>query len=333
MEAISNAKKAEREVLRQVIPEQEFIPDNRIYEEMKKEVTQKDEDKLEKMFKEMKIQLLQEVRGNNSYRNTGYRNNREVICYKCGKKGHYSPNCREKETQEKKCYTCGSKNHLARECNNRGNQRDNIRNNTRRNERNNNRDNSKNNECHLNYLGIDSSERREIPTEGEFSSDEDYERRFYPVSTRSQEKYRNARTNKRDKLDNNEYQRIDKLAEQNNRRLNSESQKELELQNDENDSSDEDMDSQREPVKDNEMNKRNNAIMKALETKRRKNKCKKCGGIGHFIPDCPTLTEGEKEWNEKVRQQNREKRKEISKKHVEFEGEFDILKFTMWINN
>src|SRR5437764_12906969 len=95
-------------------------------------------------------------------------------------------------------------------------------------------------------------------------------------------KYRNARTNKRDKLDNNEYQRIDKLAEQNNRRLNSESQKELELQNDENDSSDEDMDSQREPVKDNEMNKRNNAIMKALETKRRKNKCKKCGGIGHL---------------------------------------------------
>src|SRR5256885_12302294 len=84
---------------------------------MNKEVTQKDEDRLEKMFKEMKIQLLQEVRGNNSYRNTGYRNNREVICYKCGKKGHYSPNCREEETQEKKCYTCGSKNHLARECN------------------------------------------------------------------------------------------------------------------------------------------------------------------------------------------------------------------------
>src|SRR5947209_15207676 len=85
------------------------------------------------------------------------------------------------------------------------------------------------------------------------------------------------------------------------------------------------MDSKREPVKSNEMSKRNNTIMKALETKRRKNKCKKCGGIGHFVPDCPTLTQGEREWHERVRQQNREKRKERSKKHVEFEGEFDIL--------
>src|SRR5437764_7346970 len=268
MEAISNAKKAEREVLRQVIPEKEIIPDNRIYEKKKKEVTQKDEDKLEKMFKEMKIQLLQEVRGNNNYRNTGYRNNREVICYKCGKKGHYAPNCWEEETQEKKCYTCESKNHLARECNNRGNQRDNTRNNTRNNtrsnERNNNRNNSRNNERHLNYLGIDSSEGSEIPTEGESSSDEDNERRFYPVSTRSQEKYRNARTNRRDKLNNNEYRKIDKLAEQNNRRLNSESQKELKLQDDGNDSSDDEINgeinSQRKPVKNNEMSKRNNAF-------------------------------------------------------------------------
>ena len=108
-EAISNAKKAERGVTRQLTPQQEFIPDNRIYEEMNKEIIQKDEDKLEKMFKEMKIQLLQEVRGNNSYRNTGYRNNREVICYKCEKKGHYAPNCQEEETQKMKCYICGSK--------------------------------------------------------------------------------------------------------------------------------------------------------------------------------------------------------------------------------
>src|SRR5207248_6102799 len=168
-EAISNAKKAERGVLRQVTPEQEFTPDNRIYEEMNKEVTKKDEDKLEKMMKEMKIQLLQEVRGNNSYRNTGYRNNREVICYKCEKKGYYALNCQGEEIQEKKCYICGSKNHLARECNNRGNQRDNTRNNTRSNERNNNRNNSRNNEHHLNYLGIDSSEGSEVPTEGESS--------------------------------------------------------------------------------------------------------------------------------------------------------------------
>src|SRR6266487_5668333 len=143
--------------------------------------------------------------------NTGYRNNREVICYKCEKKGHYALNCRGEETQEKKCYTCGSKNHLARECNNRGNQRDNTRNITRSNVRNNNRDNLRNNERHLNYMGIDSSKGSEIPTEGEFSSDEDNERRFYPVSTRNQGKYKNARiNNKRDKLDNSEYQKIDK---------------------------------------------------------------------------------------------------------------------------
>src|SRR5436305_2573960 len=72
-------------------------------------------------------------------------------------------------------------------------------------------------------------------------------------------------------------------------------------------------------------NKRMNAIKKALEEKRKKNKCKKCEGIGHFVPDCSTLTEEEKKWYGKERQQNKEKRKEKLKKYVGFEEEFDIM--------
>src|SRR2546423_863281 len=38
------------------------------------------------------------------------------------------------------------------------------------------------------------------------------------------------------------------------------------------------------------------------EGKRKKNKCKRCRGIGHFVPDCLTLTEGEKKWYGEERQ-------------------------------
>src|SRR5437763_1430228 len=72
-------------------------------------------------------------------------------------------------------------------------------------------------------------------------------------------------------------------------------------------------------------NKRMDAIKKALAGKRKKNKCKRCGGIGHFVPDCPTLTEGEKKWYGEERQRNKEKRKEKWKKYVGFEEEFDIM--------
>src|SRR5256886_5312643 len=68
-----------------------------------------------------------------------------------------------------------------------------------------------------------------------------------------------------------------------------------------------------------------NAIKKALEGKRKKNKCKRCGGVGHFVPNCPTLTEGEKKWYGEERQRNKEKRKEKLKKYVGFEEEFDIM--------
>src|SRR3954454_1935232 len=142
--------------------------------------------------------------------------------------------------------------------------------------------NTKNNERHLNYIGIHSSEGSRILND-ESSSDEDEEKRAYPISTRSQ-KYENAGTNtRRNKMDNFQQQKMDKLAENDKRRLNSESKKELALL-DEN-SEDE--------VMANTENKRMDAIRKALEGKRKKNKCKRCKGIEHFVPDCPTLNEKE----------------------------------------
>ena len=77
---------------------------------------------------------------------------------------------------------------------------------------------------------------------------------------------------------------MNKLAENDKRRLNSESRKELKLL---------DEDSKDEVMADTE-NKSMNAIKKALEGKRKKNKCKRCEGIGHFVPDCSTLTERER---------------------------------------
>ena len=108
---------------------------------------------------------------------------------------------------------------------------------------------------------------------------------------------------------------MDKLAENDKRRLNSKSRRELELL-DEN---------SEDKVMANTGNKRMDAIKKALEGKRKKNKCKRCRGIGHFVPDCSTLTEGEKKWYGEERQQNKEKRKEKLKKYVGFEEEFDIM--------
>src|SRR5207248_9001710 len=149
----------------------------------------------------------------------------------------------------------------------------------------------------------------------ESSSDEDEEKRFYPISTRSQ-KYGNARMNtRRNKTDNFQQRKMDKLAENDKRRLNSESRREVELLDEESE----------DEVMTNTENKRMDAIKKALEGKRKKNKCKRCGGIGHFVPDCPTLTEKERKWHDEERERNREKRRGKSRKYVEFEEEFDIL--------
>ena len=180
-EAIRNAKNSERGILRQTFPEQKQEQPNKIYQEIqKKDVKSEEIDELTKAMKEMKIQLMKSFNGGNSYekRNRGYNNDnrREIICYRCEKKGHYSSNCEEEG--EMKCYNCGKSGHMAKACKNKGNQTGYS---------------VKNRERNLNYIGIHSSEGRRIQ-EDEFSSDEDDEKRVYPISTRSQ-KYGNAGTN------------------------------------------------------------------------------------------------------------------------------------------
>src|SRR3954451_20017901 len=272
----------------------------KVYQELKKDVKPEEIDDLTKMMKEMKIRLMKKFEGSNGYerRNRKYDNfdKKEVICYRCKEKGHYASECGNR--RDIKCNICEKMGHYARMCR----------------ERNQSGYNTKNNKRHLNYIGIHSSEGSRI-LNNESSSDEDKEKRFYPISTRSQ-KYENAETNtRRNKMDNFQQWKNNKLAENDKRRLNSESRRELELL---------DEDSEDEVIANTE-NKRMNAIKKALEEKRKKNKCKRCGRIGHFVLDCLTLTEGEKKWYGEERQQNKEKRKEKLKKYVGFEEEFDIM--------
>src|SRR5437762_3383050 len=158
-EAIRNAKNSERGILRQMFPEQKQEQSNKIYQEIqKKDVKSEEIDELTKAMKEMKIQLMKSFNGGNSYekRNRGYNNDnrREIICYRCGKKGHYSSNCEEEG--EMKCYNCGKSGHMAKACKNKGNQTGYS---------------AKNRERNLNYIGIHSSEGRRIQ-EDESSSDE-----------------------------------------------------------------------------------------------------------------------------------------------------------------
>src|SRR2546429_2632398 len=307
-EAIRNARNSERGVLRQLFSNQDYGQTNKVYQELqKKDVKPEEIDNLTKMMKEMEIQLMKKFEGSNGYekRNRRYNNfdKKEIICYKCKEKEHYASKC--KNRRDIKCNNCGKMGHYARACR----------------EKNQSGYSTKNNERYLNYIGIHSSEGNRI-LDDEFSSDEDEEKRFYPILTRSQ-KYENAGTNtRRNKTDNFQQWKMDKLAENDKRRLNSESRRELKLLDE--DSEDE--------VMANTGNKRMNAIKKALEGKRKKNKCKRCGGIGHFVPDCLTLIEGEKKWYREERQRNKEKRKEKLKKYVGFEEEFDIMS-SPWINS
>src|SRR4051794_23743701 len=123
------------------------------------------------MMKEMEIQLMKKFEGNNEYerRNRRYDNfdKKEIICYKCKEKGHYASKCENKKNI--KCNICEKMGHYARACR----------------EKNQSGYNMKNNKRHLNYIGIHFSEWSRI-LDNEFSSDEDEEKRFYPISTRSQ---------------------------------------------------------------------------------------------------------------------------------------------------
>ena len=187
-EVIRNARNSERGVLRQLFSNQNYGQTNKVYQKLqKKDVKPEEIDDLTKMMKEMEIQLMKKFEDNNGYerKNQRYDNfdKKEIICYKCKEKGHYASDCENRK--DIKCYICEKMEHYTRACR----------------EKNQLGYNMKNNERHLNYIGIHSSEGSRI-LDDESSLDEDEEKRFYPISTRSQ-KYGNAGTNTtRNKMDN-----------------------------------------------------------------------------------------------------------------------------------
>src|SRR4051794_6348100 len=95
-------------------------------------------------------------------------------------------NCKNRRVEEEiRCYSCEKMGHYAKKCK----------------EKNQSVYNTKNNNRHLNYIGIHYNEGSRI-LDNKSSSDEDNEKRFYSISTRSH-KYENARTNTRkNKTDN-----------------------------------------------------------------------------------------------------------------------------------
>src|SRR6266567_3364100 len=102
---------------------------------------------------------MKKFEGNNGYerRNRRYDNfdKKEVICYKCKEKGHYTSNCENRKVRENiKYYICEKMKHYARACRKKNQSGYDIKNNKR----------------HLNYIGIHSSESSRI-LDDEFSSD------------------------------------------------------------------------------------------------------------------------------------------------------------------
>src|SRR2546423_11848279 len=70
------------------------------------------------MMKEMKIQLMKKFEGSNGYekRNRKYDNfdKKEVICYRCKEKGHYASKYGNR--RDIKCNICGKMGHYTRMC-------------------------------------------------------------------------------------------------------------------------------------------------------------------------------------------------------------------------
>src|SRR3954451_36463 len=159
-QAIESAKKGETSAMVDLQQmgyvkkqENQIKPDDyRVYENMKKEKTNKDIDDLTEEIRRMKIMMLQDTRNrnrnyqNNNYerrqRNKNYQNNdyggeqKIVTCWNCGEEGHYANKC--------------EKNKIRNNNNNRRNQRQN-------NQRNGNRTSDQS----LNYLSATFTEDEE----------------------------------------------------------------------------------------------------------------------------------------------------------------------------
>jgi predicted aspartyl protease len=287
---------------------EDYSRENEMLRKIRKEKKEEDIDDLTKMMKEMKVALmkLESGSGNNNWK-------KDIECYKCKRRGHYASECRE--IMEISCYACGRKGHISRNCRNN-------KNDGNRNEGNNrNNRNSRNNERNLNCIireysskGSDEYNEGDMSDE-ESSSDEDYEKRVYIGKNdrilRS-ESQRERGIKRRKEIDDSDNDENMEEAEENNRKFDNQVWSNINTGNFGNGNR-------------NVVNKRLAAIQKAQEVKRKKNKCRRCNSIGHWIHECPTLTKEERQWYERERQRNKEKRKEKMKKQVEFEEEFDIL--------
>jgi hypothetical protein len=89
---------------------------------MKKEKTEDDIDNLVKQMKELKTLMIGTQKGNNNYnRNIGRNRDydiQNIICYKCGEKGHYASRCENNNDQNNKiiCSECGKQGYLGKNC-------------------------------------------------------------------------------------------------------------------------------------------------------------------------------------------------------------------------
>jgi len=170
--AIESAKQGEMSAignLQQIRPSQDIRyqtdntgMENKIFREMKKEKTDRDMDDLTKQMERL-VTLVERQGGRNGYRNYGRRE-------KYGNYGRREDyNGRGENTREVECWTCHEKGHYSTECPNR--RRNNYRNDDGRNNNRNNR-NGKNTERSLNFLRATYEEGEAL--EYDNSSDSEY---------------------------------------------------------------------------------------------------------------------------------------------------------------
>src|SRR3954468_16603068 len=160
--AIESTRKGEISALgyaRQIIPDESGNIGNRIFEDIKKEKSNKDVENLTKQMEKL-VMVIQNNENNNGYRRKNL--NEAKYCYNCGKRGHIKPYCPENIRYE--------------------NRNDNGQNNRRNNK--NYEGNYRRNDRSLNFLGTSEEDRNVRRYESSIDSDTD-EYEMYPVATKT----------------------------------------------------------------------------------------------------------------------------------------------------